>query len=65
MYALKLMTEREGHKVEESHYLGNMYRLEFFPVVDNPDIAARLEYSTKKVFLHSISSELTMPTLLR
>lgn len=48
MYALKLITEREGRKVEESHYLGNMYRLEFYPVVDNPDIAARLEYTTKE-----------------
>ncbi|MTC35242.1 hypothetical protein GKR67_11525 [Providencia alcalifaciens] len=47
MYALKLITERNGRKVEEVHHIGSMYRLEFYPVSENPDIVARLEYTTK------------------
>lgn len=48
MYALKLITECNGRKVEEVHHLGGMYRLEIYPVSDNPDIAARLEHTTKE-----------------
>ena len=42
MYALKLITEREGRKVEEVHCLGDMYRLEFYPESENKDIVARV-----------------------
>ncbi|PHM60557.1 hypothetical protein Xsto_03894 [Xenorhabdus stockiae] len=31
MYALKLITEKNGRSVEESWILGDMYRLEFYP----------------------------------
>ena len=48
MYSLKLITERNGRKVEEVHHIGSMYRLEFYPVSENPDIAARLEYTAKE-----------------
>lgn len=47
MYTLKLITERNGHKVEEAHYLGDMYRLEFYPEAECPDIAARVEHMKK------------------
>lgn len=47
MYALKLITERNGRKVEEAHYLGDMYRLDFYPETENADIVARVEYTTK------------------
>ncbi|MEQ5350176.1 MULTISPECIES: hypothetical protein [Proteus] len=47
MYALKLITEREGRKVEEVHYLGEMYRLEFYPEPGNKDIVARVEHTKK------------------
>ncbi|CDM90590.1 hypothetical protein [Xenorhabdus bovienii] len=45
MYALKLITERNGRSVEESWILGDMYRLEFCPkdVADN--VIARVEHS--------------------
>ncbi|AYY82140.1 MULTISPECIES: hypothetical protein [Proteus] len=47
MYALKLITEREGRKVEEVHCLGEMYRLEFYPESENKDIVARVEHTRK------------------
>ena len=47
MYALKLMTEREGRKVEEVHCLGEMYWLEFYPEPENKDIVARVEHTKK------------------
>ncbi|MCT6515902.1 hypothetical protein GY03_01200 [Proteus vulgaris] len=47
MYALKLITEREGRKVEEVHCLGDMYRLEFYPESENKDIVARVEHTKK------------------
>ncbi|MBG5983815.1 hypothetical protein I5F07_02895 [Proteus vulgaris] len=47
MYALKLITEREGRKVEEVHCLGEMYRLEFYPEPENKDIVARVEHTKK------------------
>lgn len=47
MYALKLITERNDHKIEEVHHLGHMYRLEFYPESERPDIVARVEHVTK------------------
>lgn len=47
MYALKLITERNGRKVEEVHHIGSMYRLEFCPTSENPDIVARLEHTVQ------------------
>ncbi|WP_340618845.1 hypothetical protein [Xenorhabdus entomophaga] len=44
MYALKLITVRNGRSVEESWILGDMYRLEFYPK-DSPDVIARVEHS--------------------
>ncbi|MDE9537091.1 hypothetical protein [Xenorhabdus bovienii] len=45
MYALKLITERNGRSVEESWILGDMYRLEFFPKDVAEGIIARVEHS--------------------
>ncbi|MBD2798525.1 hypothetical protein ID856_18845 [Xenorhabdus sp. 18] len=44
MYALKLITERNGRQVEESWILGSMYRLEFHPKEVRDDVIARVEY---------------------
>ncbi len=53
MYALKLITEREGRKVEAVHRLGDMYRLDFYSESENKDIVARVEHS-KTLFHHLI-----------
>ncbi|WP_311748587.1 hypothetical protein [Proteus columbae] len=47
MYALKLIAERDGRKVEEVHCLGEMYRLEFYPEPENNNIVARVEHTKK------------------
>ncbi|EMF0796022.1 hypothetical protein ACV772_002011 [Proteus mirabilis] len=47
MYALKLITKREGRKVEAVHRLGDMYRLEFYSESENKAIVARVEHSKK------------------
>lgn len=46
MYALKLITVRNGRQVEEVHVLGNMYRLEMLK--DHADLAARVEHVNEK-----------------
>ncbi|MDX7993058.1 hypothetical protein [Xenorhabdus littoralis] len=45
MYALKLITERNGCSVEESWILGDMYRLEFYPKDVAEGVIARIENS--------------------
>ncbi|PHM55120.1 hypothetical protein [Xenorhabdus sp. KK7.4] len=44
MYALKLITERNSRKVEESWILGDMYRLEFNPKEVPEHVIARIEH---------------------
>ncbi len=45
MYALKLITEKNGRSVEESWILGDMYRLEFYPKGVAGGVIARVEHT--------------------
>ncbi|CDH25080.1 hypothetical protein [Xenorhabdus bovienii] len=52
MYALKLITERNGRSIEESWILGDMYRLEFYPKDVAEGVIARVEYAQNNILIN-------------